>query len=101
MQYKQQLVKTVNDTEWERRFDPSYILDTALEQIVSAKSENDSFFWSDMLPSQAPYKSNVYNFANALEESIYPLAQTYDFTEDNLIFISLIVENESNYNFAQ
>ncbi len=83
VQYKQQLVKTVNDTEWERRFDPSYILDTALEQIVSAKSENDSFFWSDMLPSQAPYKSNVYNFANALEESIYPLAQTYDFTEAN------------------
>ena len=41
VQYKQQLVKTVNDTEWERRFDPSYILDTALEQIVSAKSEND------------------------------------------------------------
>ena len=83
VQYKQQLVKTVNDIEWERRFEPSYILDTAVEQLVSAKSEGDSFFWSDMLPSQAPYKSNTYTFANALQESIYPLAQTYDFTEAN------------------
>ena len=82
-QYKQQLVKTVNDTEWEQRFSPSYILDTALETLVSAKSEEDSFFWSDMLPSQAPYKTNTYTFANALQESIYPLAQTYDFTEAN------------------
>ena len=56
VQYKQRLVKTVNDIQWERRFEPSYILDTALEQMVSAKSEGDSFFWSDMLPSQAPYK---------------------------------------------
>lgn len=83
IQYKQQLVKTVNDIEWERRFEPSYILDTALEQMVSAKSEGDSFFWSDMLPSQAPYKTNTYTFANALQESIYPLAQTYDFTKAN------------------
>ena len=83
VQYKQRLVKTVNDIQWERRFEPSYILDTALEQMVSAKSEGDSFFWSDMLPSQAPYKSNTYTFANALQESIYPLAQTYDFTEAN------------------
>ena len=82
-QYKQQLVKTVNDIDWERRFEPSYILDTALEQMVTAKSEGDSFFWSDMLPSQAPYKSNTYTFANALQESIYPLAQTYNFTEAN------------------
>ena len=83
MQYKQQLIKTVNDIDWERIFEPSYILDTALEQMVSAKSEGDSFFWSDMLPSQAPYKSNTYTFANALQESIYPLAQMYDFTEAN------------------
>jgi len=83
VKYKQQLVKIVNDIDWEQRFEPSYILDTALEQIVSAKSEGDSFFWSDMLPSQAPYKTNTYTFANALQESIYPLAQTYDFTEAN------------------
>ena len=83
IQYKQQLVKTVDDIEWERRFEPSYILDTALEQMVSAKSEGDSFFWSDMLPSQAPYKTNTYTFANALQESIYPLAQTYDFSQAN------------------
>jgi len=51
--------------------------------MVSAKSEGDSFFWSDMMPSQAPYKTNTYAFANALQESIYPLAQTYDFTEAN------------------
>ena len=83
VQYKQQLVKTVNDTDWARRFNPSYILDTALETMVSAKSEGDSFFWSDMIPSQAPYKTNTYTFANALQESIYPLTQTYNFKTAN------------------
>ena len=83
VQYKQQLVKTVNDTDWAQRFNPSYILDTALETMVSAKSEGDSFFWSDMIPSQAPYKTNTYTFANALQESIYPLTQTYNFKTAN------------------
>ena len=83
VQYKQQLVKTVNDIDWDQRFDPGYILDTALEKLTSAKSETGSFFWSDMLPSQAPHKSNIYTFANALQESIYPLSQTYDFTKAN------------------
>mgnify|MGYP003630375125 FL=1 len=81
--YKQLIVKTVNDINWTQRFSPSHMLDTALDQIVSSKTEETSFFWSDMLPSQSPYKTNTYTFANALQESIYPLSQTYDFTKAN------------------
>ena len=81
--YKQLIVKTVNDINWSQRFSPSHILDTALDQIVDSKSEEASFFWSDMLPSQSPYKTNTYTFANALQESIYPLSQVYDFTKAN------------------
>ena len=62
---------------------PSKILDDALNIIVKSKTEDTSFVWSDMLPSQAPYKTNTYTFANALQESIYPLSQTYNFTTAN------------------
>ena len=83
VKYKQLIVQTVNNTEFEQRFNPSVILDTALETITQAKSEGDSFFWSDMLPSQSPFKSTSYTFANALSEAIYPLSKIYDFTKAN------------------
>ena len=77
VKYKQLIVQTVNNTEFEQRFNPSVILDTALEAITQAKSEADSFFWSDMLPSQSPFKSTSYTFANALSEAIYPLSKIF------------------------
>ena len=81
--YKQLVVKTVNDMDVSNTYTPSKILDDALNIIVKSKTEDTSFFWSDMLPSQAPYKTNTYTFANALQESIYPLSQTYNFTTAN------------------
>lgn len=83
IKYKQRIIQTVNNTEFAQRFNPSVILDTALEAITQSKSDSDSFFWSDMLPSQSPYKSTTYTFANALSESIYPLSTIYDFSKAN------------------
>jgi len=83
IKYKQLIVQTVNNTEFAQRFNPSVILDTALEAITQSKSDSDSFFWSDMLPSQSPYKSTTYTFANALTEAIYPLSTIYDFSKAN------------------
>ena len=83
IKYKQLIVQTVNNADFERSFNPSVILDTVLESITIAKSDTDSFFWSDMMPSQSPFKSTSYTFANALSEAIYPLSKIYDFTKAN------------------
>ena len=83
IKFKTLLVDTVNKTSFNQRFDPSYILDNALVQIAANKSNNQPFFWSDMLPGKAAYIQNTYSFANSLDVSIYPLSKVYDFTKAN------------------
>lgn len=81
--FKQLLIDTVQNTDFTQRYLPSEILDMALDQITASKSQSNAFFWSDMLPSKAPFRSNTYTFANDLDTSIYPLAQVYDFESAN------------------
>ena len=83
IKYKQLLVDTVQNTDYTQRLTPAQILDNALDQVTAARSEINAFFWSDMLPSKAPYRSNTYNFNNDLDTSIYPLSQVYNFESAN------------------
>ena len=59
------------------------MLDDAIIQMNASRSNEQPFFWSDMLPAKAPYISNIYSFANSLDTSIYPLSTTYNFTTAN------------------
>ena len=81
--FKTLLVDTVNNTEYNVYTSPSTMLDDALDQITKSKSDSNSFFWSDMLPSKAAYITNTYSFANALDVSIYPLSKVYNFDTAN------------------
>ena len=81
--FKNLLIDTVNNTDYNRMLSPAEMLDDAMDQITSAKTDSQSFFWSDMLPSKAPYISNSYSFANTLDVSIYPLSRIYDFDKAN------------------
>ena len=81
--YKQLLVNTVQNTDYVQRYTPSQILNIALTQITAAKSEINSFYWSDMVPAGAPYISNTYTFNNSLDVSTYPLSQVYNFDTAN------------------
>lgn len=81
--FKTLLVNTVNNTDYNRYYSPAYMLDDALDQITASKTEDESFFWSDMLPSKAAYISNTYSFANSLDVSIYPLSRIYDYDTAN------------------
>lgn len=83
IKFKQLIVDTVQNTDYVQRYTPSIILDDALDQITAAKSQINAFFWSDMLPSKSPYRTNVYTFANSLDTSIYPLSQIYNFESAN------------------
>jgi hypothetical protein len=96
VKFKQLLVDTVNNIDFVQRFAPNEILDTALDQITAAKSQINAFFWSDMLPSKAPYRSNTYTFNNDLDTAIYPLTQVYNFSSANyngvLVYLNRTVD---------
>jgi hypothetical protein len=96
IKYKQLLVDTVNNMDFVQRFTPAQILDDALDQMTAAKSQVNAFFWSDMLPSKAPYRTNTYTFNNDLDTAIYPLTQVYNFTQANyngvLVYLTRTVE---------
>jgi len=94
--FKTLLIGTVDATPYEVHQTPAFMLDDALDQITSSKTEGNSFFWSDMLPSKASYISNSYSFANSLDTSIYPLSHVYNFETANyngvLVYLSRLVQ---------
>jgi len=83
VKYKTLLVDTVNNSEYLQQYNPSEILNNALDLITTSKSQEQSFFWSDMLPSKAPYATNTYTFKNFVDTSYFPLSRTYDYSTAN------------------
>ena len=81
--FKALLINTVNDTAYSTINTPAEMLDGALDIINAAKTQSESFFWGDMLPSKSPYITNTYSFANSLDISIYPLSKIYNFATAN------------------
>ncbi len=95
--FKTLLTDVVNKSEYSVYQSPASILDDALDQITSTKSDTAPFFWSDMLPSKAPYVSNTYSFnVNSLTTSVYPLSKVYDFNKANydgiLVYLARTVD---------
>jgi hypothetical protein len=83
IKFKTLLVDTVNNTDYNIYMTPATMLDDALDQMSATKIESAPFFWSDMIPSKAPYITNTYSFANSLDVSIYPLSHVYNFETAN------------------
>jgi hypothetical protein len=83
IKFKSLLVYTANTIANNQTYNPSTLLDQAMDQITSVKNQEQPFFWSDMLPNKAAYITNTYSFANGLDTSIFPLSHTYDFTTAN------------------
>lgn len=83
VKFKTLLVDVVNKSEYLQRYSAANLLDNALDTITASKSQEQPFFWSDMLPSKAPYVTNTYTFANFLDTSYFPLSKVYDYTTAN------------------
>ena len=94
--FKTLLVYTVNNSNYEQRYNPSEILDDALDQISASKTDSMPFFWSDMLPGKAAYITNNYTFANSLSVSVYPLSKIYDFTSANYNGLLVYLQRTTN-----
>jgi len=96
VKFKNLLVYTVQNADYAQRYDPSTMLDDALDQITAAKTDNQPFFWSDMLPNKAAFISNTYSFANSLDVSIYPLSKVYDFSKANYSGVLVYLKRSVN-----
>ena len=83
VKFKQLMLSTVEQSEYDPTMSGSYMLDDVLQQIASYKQESDSFFWSDMLPARAPYISKTYTFNAFIDTSFFPLSKIYDFKNAN------------------
>lgn len=81
--FKNLLIDTVNNSSYSTMLTPAQMLDDAIIQMNAARSNEQPFFWSDMLPAKAPYITNTYSFANSLDTSIYSLSQIYNFATAN------------------
>jgi hypothetical protein len=97
VKFKNLLVYTVQNADYQQRYDAATMLDDALDYITATKTDSQPFFWSDMIPNKAAYIVNTYSFANSLDVSIYPLSKTYDFTKANyygvLVYLTRAVNN--------
>lgn len=81
--YKTLLVDLTNANDFNIYTTPAQMLDTVIYEIASTKNTASAFFWSDMLFSGSPYRSNNYNVNEILSEITLPLGRIYDFTNAN------------------
>jgi hypothetical protein len=83
IKFKSLLIDTANKIDWQQRYNPSALLDEALDQITSVKNQEMPFFWSDMIPNKAPFITNTYTFFNNIDTSTFPLSKIYNFDAAN------------------
>ena len=83
VKFKSLLVDVVNKTPYESYQIASTILDNAINEITSYKTQSNSFFWTDMLPSRGAYITNRYTFNAEVNQSEFSLSKIYDFTSAN------------------
>ena len=81
IKFKTLLLNTVNNTPYDQPRSTAYMLDDALSQIALTKTTDQSFFWSDMLPSKTAYVTNTYVFENNLSTTNFKLTKVYDYTQ--------------------
>jgi len=96
IKFKNLLIDVVNKTPYESYQIASVILDNAINEITSFKAQNNSFFWSDMLPSRGAYITNRYTFNADVLQAQFTLSKIYDFTSANYDGVLLYLQRTEN-----
>jgi hypothetical protein len=94
VKYKSLLIDIVNKTPYESYQIASTILDNAINEITSFKAQNNSFFWSDMLPNRGAYITNRYTFKADVQQAQFSLSKIYNFSSANYNGVLLYVLRE-------
>ena len=68
------------------------LLDAAIAQITLGRTDLNSFYWSDMLPTGTVFTSNSYTI-NPVSENRFNTVQTYNFTQANYHGLSVYVNS--------
>ena len=87
IKFKSLLLNTVISNEYDD-MTPSQILDSAIAQITTGKTNLNPFYWSDMLPAGTVFTSTS-TVINPITTSVFNTVQTYNFTTSN--YLGLLV----------
>ncbi len=101
LEFKALLIDNVVSTDYTIVDSNEYILDDILERISSVKSENNSFFWSDMIPNRNASSVKTYRFNSSLDTSRFVLSRVYDFTSANYYGVLVYLTRRVNGQLQQ
>jgi hypothetical protein len=68
------------------------LLDASIAQITLGKTDINSFYWSDMLPTGSVFTTNSYT-VNPITEPVFNLDQTYNYSSANYQGLCVYVNN--------
>ena len=100
IKFKTALIDTVSKSSYSVLQSSASILDDAMDQLSSYKSEENAFFWSDMIPNRAATITNTYKFNALVSTTYFPLSRIYDFDSANyygvLLYLTRITNGATN-----
>ena len=94
--FKIALVNIVENNDYLSTQSDAYVLDDAIDQLTVNRDETNSFFWSDMLPTNGGHYERSYTFNNSVDSSVFPLTRLYDFTTANYFGILIYLTRKVN-----
>jgi hypothetical protein len=68
------------------------LLDACIAQITAGRTNLNSFYWSDMLPTGSVFTSNSYT-VNPITTNKFNTVQSYDFTTSNYLGLCVYLNN--------
>jgi hypothetical protein len=104
IKYKNLLLETVIRNEYGSA-STAEILDLAIAEITSGRTDLNSFYWSDMLPS-APLYTQTQTTITPITTNVFDTRETYDFTSANfkglLVYVtrgldSILLTRDTDY----
>lgn len=72
--YKTLIVNLAASVDYNVYMQPSTILDDIIYNISTTRSNESAFFWTDMVPSGNPYRTNTYNFTGDIPTATFSLS---------------------------
>ena len=97
IKFKSKLLETVISNDYGTMTIPE-ILDSAIAEITTGRTNINPFYWSDMLPTGSVY-TETNTTITAITTATFNTVQTYDFTSANylglLVYLTRVIDNQS------
>jgi len=90
--YKNQLLEAVTrqTIQYETT---SQVLDTVIAEITLGRTENNPFYWSDMLPATAVFTTTTYT-VSYITRQVFDTVQVYNYTSANYLGMNVYVNDQ-------